>query len=119
ERRYLVLHVLQRVVDSKEGGDVTARAVDVEADVLVRALGFQEEDLGADDVGDVVVDGRAEEDDVLPEQARVDVPATLAPVGRLDDLGDVIGHSPLTSVSFSLISSVSMVSMVSMLSMSS
>src|SRR5437763_3040578 len=99
ERGDLVLDVLQGVVDREQGGDVAARAVDVQADVLVGALGFQEQDLGDHDVGDVVVDRRAEEDDVLPEQARVDVPSSLAPVRRLDDLGDVIGHSPLTSVS--------------------
>jgi hypothetical protein len=36
--------------------------------------------LGHDDVGDLVVDGRAEEDDALLQQARVDVEGPLATV---------------------------------------
>ncbi len=61
--------------------------VDVEVDVLVGLLRLEEEQLRADQVGDRVVDRRAEEDDALLQQARVQVVGPLAPVGRLDDGG--------------------------------
>ena len=59
--------------------------VDVEVDVLLRVLGLEEQQLGDDQVGDVVVDRRAEEDDAVLEQARVDVVGALAAAGLLDD----------------------------------
>ena len=50
-------------------------AVDVDLDSLVGVLGLEEQQLRADEVGDGVIDGRAQEDDVLAEQARVEVAA--------------------------------------------
>jgi hypothetical protein len=50
----------------------------------------QEEQLGDDEVGHVVVDGGAEEDDAVLEQPRVDVEGPLAAVGGFDDGGDDI-----------------------------
>ena len=44
--------------------------------------------LGDDEVGDLVVDRRAEEDDALVEQPRVDVVLALAARGALDDHRD-------------------------------
>jgi len=49
------------------------------------------QELGHDEVGDLVVDGRAEEDDALVEQAREDVVLALAARGALDDGWDE-GH---------------------------
>jgi hypothetical protein len=62
------LHVLHRVVDRQARVDDAAGRVDVERDVLVGVLGLQVEDLGDDQVGDLLVDGLAEEDDPLPEE---------------------------------------------------
>ena len=62
--------------------------VDVEVDVLVGLLGLEEQQLGADQVGDGVVDRGAEEDDALSQEAGVQVVVPLAPVGRLDHGGD-------------------------------
>jgi hypothetical protein len=62
----VVLDVLERVVDGEEAGDVAAGRVDVDADVLVRVLRLEIQQLGADQVGDRVVDRGAEEDDELP-----------------------------------------------------
>src|SRR5205807_5540798 len=50
-----------------------ARAVDVDRDVLVGVLGLEVQQLGDDQVGDGVVDRRAEKHDPLVEQPRVDV----------------------------------------------
>ena len=79
------LDELHRVVDGEQRRDVAAGAVDVDVDVLVGVLGLEVQQLGADQVGDRVVDRRAEEDDVLLEQAGVEVVGPLAPVGLLDD----------------------------------
>ena len=50
--------------------------------------------LGDDQVRDLVVDGRAEEDDPLVEQTAVDVERALAARGLLDDHWDKWAHSP-------------------------
>jgi hypothetical protein len=47
-------------------------------DVLVGVLGLQVEDLGDDEVCDLVVDRLAEEDDPLAKQTGVDVVRALA-----------------------------------------
>ena len=46
------------------------------------------QELRDHEVGDLVVDGLAEEDDPLVEQPRVDVVLALAAGGALDDHGD-------------------------------
>src|SRR5207247_5469796 len=53
-------------------------------DVLVRVVGLEMEQLGDRQVGDLVVDRGAEEDDPLVEEARVDVEGALAVHGLLD-----------------------------------
>ena len=73
DRLHVRLDELHRVVDREARVDRAARRVDVERDVLVRVLGLEVEQLGDDQVRDLVVDRRAEEDDPLVEQARVDV----------------------------------------------
>src|SRR6185312_12670825 len=50
------------------GVDRAARGVDVDADVALAVLGGEQRELGADAVGDVVVDLLAEEDDAVPQQ---------------------------------------------------
>ena len=46
-----------------------------------------QEQLGADQVGDLIVDRRTDEDDVLLQQLRVEVVAALTAVGLLNDGG--------------------------------
>ena len=86
------LYVLHGVVDREARIDGAARRVDVDRDVLVGILRFQVDQLGDDEVGDLVVDRRAEEDDALVEQARIDVERALAAGGLLDDHGDQWTH---------------------------
>ena len=78
------LHELHRVVDREAGIDRAARRVDVDRDVLVGILGLEVQELSHDEIGDLVVDGRAEEDDALVQQARVDVERPLAARRLLD-----------------------------------
>src|SRR6185369_17019676 len=63
------LQVLHRVVDRHAGGHDAAGGVDVKEDVPARVLGAQQEQLRADPVRDVVVDGGAENYDPLAQQA--------------------------------------------------
>ena len=76
------------VVDGEQPVHVAAGAVDVDGDVVVGILALQMQQLGDDQVGDVVVDRCAEEDDAIDEQPRVDVEGPLAAAGALDDGGD-------------------------------
>jgi hypothetical protein len=68
------LHVagdrLHRVVDREAGVDLPARRVDVQRDVAGGVGGLQVQKLGDDEVGDLVVDRLAEEDDALVERIR-------------------------------------------------
>ena len=76
---------LHGVVDRHAGGDAPAGAVDVEVDVGLVVLVGQDEHLGDHDVGDLVVDGRAQEDDAVLEQAGVDIHRPLFATAPLDD----------------------------------
>jgi hypothetical protein len=85
DRRHGRPHVLHRVVDRETRRHDATRRVDVEADVLLRVLGIEEQELGDDEVRDVILDRVAEEDDPFPEQPRVDVVGTLTAAAGLDD----------------------------------
>ena len=87
-RRDVGLDELHRVVDREARVDAAAGRVDVDRDVLVGILALQVQQLGDDEVRDLVVDRRAEEDDPLVEQPRVDVELALAARGALDDHRD-------------------------------
>ena len=103
---------LHRVVDCQTGADGATRRVDVHVDILVRVLAVEVEELGDDDVGDLVVDWRAEEDDALLQQQGKDIERALAAGARLNNVwndgADVRlshdasslkpAHSPLFSV---------------------
>ena len=58
------------------------------------SLALEVQHLRDHEVGDLVVDRGAEEDDALIEQARVDVELALAAGGALDDHGDQRHGSP-------------------------
>ena len=92
DRLHVGLYVLHRVVDREARVDGAARRVDVDRDVLVGVLGLEVDELGDDEVRDVLVDRRAEEDDPLVQQARVDVERALAARGLLDDHWDQGAH---------------------------
>ena len=94
DRLHVRLDELHRVVDRQARVDRAARRVDVERDVLLGVLGLEVQQLRDDQVGDLVVDGRAEEDDPLVEQAAVDVERTLAARGLLDDHRYQWAHFP-------------------------
>ena len=80
--------VLHDVVDRHAGVGHAPGRVDVELDVLLGVLGLEEEHLGDDQVGHLVVDLLAQEDDALAQQLRVDVEGPVAPVALLDHGGD-------------------------------
>jgi hypothetical protein len=57
-------------------------------DVALRVLVVEEEELGNDCIGDLVVNGGAEEDDAVAQQAGIDVVYALAAVAALDHIRD-------------------------------
>ena len=92
DRLHVGLDELHRVVDRQAGVDRPAGRVDVDRDVLVGILALQVQQLSDDQVGDLVIDGRAQEDDPLIEQAGVDVERAFTTRGLLDDHGDEGAH---------------------------
>src|SRR5207249_5871708 len=85
------LDVLHGVVDGQQVGDGATRRVDVDGDVPVRVLALQVQQLGHDEVGDGVVDGRAQEDDAVLEQPGEDVEGAFPPARLLDHDGHEVG----------------------------
>ena len=59
---------LHRVVNRQSGADHAAGTGDVEVNVPVRVLALEKQQLGDNDVGNLVIDGGIEEDDPLLEQ---------------------------------------------------
>ena len=57
-------------------------------DVALRILGLQEEQLGRDQIGDVVGHRRAQENDAVLEQTRKNIEGALATTRLLDNDGD-------------------------------
>ena len=63
-------------------------------------FGLEEEHLGGGQVGDMVVDRRADKDDVFFEQAGIDVVGALAAAGLLDHHGYESGPANTGSSKF-------------------
>jgi hypothetical protein len=78
--------------DRQTGRHRAAGRVDVERNVLVGVLGFEEQQLRDDQVGDFVVDPSAEEDHAVLEKARVDVIRAFAATAFFDDHGNEAAH---------------------------
>jgi hypothetical protein len=62
---------LHRVVDSQASRHHAAGAVYIHLNVALRVLIIEEEELGDYSIGYLVVDGRAEEDDAVAQQAGI------------------------------------------------
>ena len=90
DRLHVGLDVLHRVVDREQPRDLAAGRVDVDRDVLVGVFALEVQQLGDHQVRHRVVDRRAQEDDALLQEPRVDVERPLAAVRLLDDRGDEV-----------------------------
>ena len=82
--RHVAGQELHRVVDRQTRRDRAAGRVDVDVDVLLAVLHLEEEQLRDDQVRDVIVDRRADENDPVLQQARINVVAPLAAAGLFD-----------------------------------
>ena len=82
-RGHVAREKLHRVVNGETGRDRATGRVDVNVDVLFGVLHLQEEQLRDNQVRDVIVDRRADENDAVFEQSRVNIVAALASSGLL------------------------------------
>ena len=73
------------VVNRHAGGHASTRAVDVEMDVGFFVLVGQNEKLGDDHIGDIVVNGRPKNDDPVLKQAGVNVHRPFFAAVSFDD----------------------------------
>src|SRR3954451_6890781 len=85
DRRHIRLDVLHGVIDRHPGIRRPAWRVHVEEDVAAGILRVEMEQLGRDQVRDLVVHLLAQEHDSLAQQARVDVEGALPAPVLLDD----------------------------------
>ena len=84
---HLGLDELHGVVDAEAGVDGAAGGVEVDGNLAVGIHVLEEEELRLDDVGGVVVDGGAEEDDAVHHQAAEDVHLGDVELALFDDVG--------------------------------
>jgi hypothetical protein len=82
------LDEVHRVIDGQPRSDRTTRRIDVDVDILLSILAFQVEKLSHDGRRHVVVEIRAQHDDALAKQARIDVEAAFAATVLLNHVGD-------------------------------
>ena len=82
--RHVARDPLHRVVDGQPRGHAAAGAVDVEMDVGLGVLMRQDQHLGDDQVGDGVIDRRAQDDDAVLEQAGIDIHRPLFTTAPFD-----------------------------------
>jgi len=69
---------------------VTLPPGDIQMDVLLRVGHLQEQKLGDEDVRDVVVHRRADKNNPVNEQPRINIPTPFAAPGLLHDDRNVI-----------------------------
>lgn len=79
---------LHRVVDRQACGNTAAGAVDIQVNVGFGVVRLQEQHLGDQGIGDVIVNLLAEENDAVFEQAAVNVVNAFFATAFLDDVGD-------------------------------
>ena len=84
DRAHIRPDKLHRIIDAHSRRDRTARRVDVQRNILLRIFGFQKQHLGRDQVRHIIVNGRTDKDDIVFQQARIDVIRALAAAGLLD-----------------------------------
>ena len=96
-RAHVRLDELHRVVDRETRTDVAAGRIDVERDVLLGILGLEVKELSVDDVCDLIVDCRADEDNSFVQQPRVDVECPLPSARLLDHGRNVRRHAETAS----------------------
>ena len=71
-------HILHRIKDGHASGDGSAGRIDVERDVLLAVIIRQVEELRDEEVGHLIVDLLAEEEDTIAQEAREDVHLVVA-----------------------------------------
>ena len=89
--------MLHYVVDGHPGIRQAARGIDVEEDVFARVSAVEVEDLGDEQVGDLVVYFLAQKNDPLAQQKGVDVEGPFAS-GRLVEHRGYYRHERLLRV---------------------
>ena len=78
----IALDILHGIVDGHAGADRAAGAVDIQADVLIRVLPFQIQQLCHNKAGGGIVDILAQNDDAIVQKTGENIIGTLA-MGRL------------------------------------
>src|SRR5262249_35666407 len=80
-RFYIIQNKLNRVVNCQSRRNRSTRTVDVQRNVALWILSFQEQQLRRDQVGYVVIDRCSYKDDAVTQQPRIDVVRAFAAIG--------------------------------------
>src|SRR5215472_16871357 len=78
------LHKLHCVIYRESRGDRATRRIDIQLNVFLRVFRLQEQHLRGRQVGDVIVDWRADKNDVLFQQPGIDIIRPFAAAGLFD-----------------------------------
>ena len=80
-------HKLHSVINGEARGNRAARRIDIELDIALGIFGLQEEHLCGGEIGDMIVNGRTNKDNVLFEEPRVNVVRAFSTAGLLHHHG--------------------------------
>ena len=92
-RVHIRFDVLHRVEDAEAVVNRPAGRVDVEVDIFLGILSFEEQHLGHDPVGGVTGDSLTKEDDSLAQKPGINVKGPFSPAGLLNHNGDHLSIS--------------------------
>src|SRR6266536_2705991 len=81
--RHVASEKLHRIIYRESCSHRAARRIDVDVDVLLGVFHLQKEKLSDDEIRNVIVHRRSDEDDTILEQPRIDIVAALAAASLL------------------------------------
>ena len=84
---YRASHELHGVINSQSSGHRSPRGVDVDADIFFPVIHLEEKELGDYGIGDMVIDGRSDEDNSILKESGIDIVGLLAVAATFDDEG--------------------------------
>ena len=84
DRLHVRLDELHRVVDAQTGVNRSARAIDVERNILVGIFTFKEQQLGNHKICRFVVDFARQEHDAVAQQTRINIEAAFTAAALFD-----------------------------------
>ena len=86
DRRYIAFYIIHRIINRHACRDRSARAVDIELNILIRILRLQKQKLRNDQVRANICHFLAQKNDPVVQQSGKNIVGTFASSGLFDDI---------------------------------